>query len=120
MQGQDGLIAMRIEGVRPPVVRIEVQNERQWSLANNCGHDHYELTVSPMESIDRLDLRCVIGLDVVIASEDFNQAARTVRALGAACVLAGAERVVGIEYSRGSAETISESTKVIFEHGVPH
>lgn len=113
MQGHQDLIAMRRTGKRPERVLLAVQDRPQWLDANRCGQVHHEVTVRPGESIDRMDLRFVIGLDVVVTAELGEGHERTVRALCAACVSAGAERVAGVE------EGIGEPMRVLFQHGVP-
>ena len=77
--------------------------------------DALEIVVGPDESIDRLDLRALVGLDVIVAAEQDDGHQRTVRALCMAAVTAGAARVVGGEWKRAAGVPWVE----VFRHGVP-
>ena len=73
-----------------------------------------ELTVAPDEPLERLDLRPLVGLDVIVAAEQEDGHQRTVRALCMAAVAAGAARVVGGEWKRAAGAPWTEC----FRHGV--
>lgn len=73
-----------------------------------------EVTVAPDERLERLDLRPLVGLDVIVAAEQEDGHQRTVRALCMAAVEAGAARVVGGEWRRAAGAPWVEC----FRHGV--
>lgn len=95
MRGHEPLVAMRLKGLRPHMVAINVGAERDW-LASNW-HDWQglmpHLWIEPGDSIATLDLRCVVNL-LVDVSGDVSHAKRVKRVFEA-CIKAGAERVIG-------------------------
>ena len=110
MRGLDTLVALRSKGVRPAAVAIHVAQ-----VAPCQAGDALEIVVAPDEPIDRLDLRALVGLDVIVAAEQEDGYQRTVRALCMAAVTAGASRVLGREWKRSSGAPWVE----VFRHGVP-
>lgn len=118
MRGQEHLIAMR-RGHRVPAegVGIEVTPDRgMWPRSQEeADGSRVRLTVDPGESVDRLDLRCVVGLEVVVFAYSCEPCERAVRALCAACVAAGAKVVIGLQF-RDSEEPVDP---IIFTHGTP-
>lgn len=110
MRGQDTLLALRSRGVRPAAVAIHVAR-----VAPCQSGAALEIVVAPDEPIDRLDLRALVGLDVIVAAEQEDGHQRTVRALCMAAVTAGAARVVGGEWKRAACAPWVE----VFRHGLP-
>lgn len=107
VRGHQQLIAVRQRGLRPQAVALHVSD------VGPCqAGEALEIVVAPDEAIDRLDLRCLVGLDVIVAAEREDGFGRTVRALCMAAVDAGAKRVLGIEWKRAGATT------TVFSHGV--
>lgn len=94
MRGHEALVAMRLRGQRPKAVFIDVGSDAfgDWREWPTYRPDLPCLCVSPGETIARLDLRCVNGLDVHVTAPT----AATVEALVAACKEAGARVVWGI------------------------
>ena len=107
MRGVQQLIAVRQRGLKPAAVAVHVSD------VGPCeAGEAMEIVVAPDEAIDRLDLRCLVGLDVIVAAEVDDGYGRTVRALCMAAVSAGAARVLGIEWKRAG------DTRTLFSHGV--
>ena len=103
------MVALRGRGVRPAAVAIHVTHVPPCQTGSAL-----ELTVSPDVRLDRLDLRPLLGLDVIVAAEQEDGHQRTVRALCMAAVTAGAARVVGGEWKRAAGAPWVEC----FRHGV--
>jgi hypothetical protein len=101
------LFDMRRRGIVPSeCVLIEVSHDRLWPWPRNdqeADGSVHVMRVKPDENVDLLDLRCLLGLAVVVTDDRYNDHERTVRALCAACVAAGAREVDGISY-RGGVE----------------
>lgn len=110
MRGLETLVALRGRGVRPAAVAIHVTTAAPCQAGSTL-----ELTVAPDERLERLDLRPLVGLDVIVAAEQDDGHQRTVRALCMAAVDAGAARVVGGEWKRAAGVPWVE----VFRHGVP-
>jgi hypothetical protein len=110
MTGHETLIALRNRRLRPAAVAIHVGHVPPCQAG-----DALEIVVAPDEPIDRLDLRALVGLDVIVAAEQEDGHQRTVRALCMAAVTAGASRVLGGEWKRSSGAPWVE----VFRHGVP-
>jgi hypothetical protein len=95
MRGHQPLVDMRLRGLRPAMVAINVS-----TTPDRLAGDWHEweglmphLWVEPGDAIATLDLRCVFDL-LVDVSGDISQAKR-VRRVFEACVKAGAVRVLG-------------------------
>lgn len=96
MRGQEALIAMRRQGIRPVAADISDGMDslgcwRDWQHWTGTAH----IDVQPEDRINRLDLRCVIGLFVVIAGRDSGR----VQKLHDRCVEAGARGVMATVYA---------------------
>lgn len=67
-RGSAPLIEMRQNGMCPSgSVWVKLGDFREpdwWRWANTC--DHPEILVRPEDPIERLDLRCLVGLDVLL------------------------------------------------------
>jgi hypothetical protein len=92
MTGHEALIAMRKRGYVPRVVFIDTDPdplamERNWPDVNRS---HACINVGPTDSLASLDLRCVVGLAVVVSGHSSERCRR----LGKLCEDAGAKRVV--------------------------
>ncbi len=69
MRGQEPLIAMRMAGAVP--LSVEIRDEApSWVSAEWQQHcpRFAQLAIDPGEPLDGLDLRCVVGLPVQVAS----------------------------------------------------
>jgi hypothetical protein len=92
MRGHDQLLSLRRRGLKPGLVMIDMEPDpwRDWA-------DWHEWTVipqievSPSDSIRLLDLRCLVGLRVMLSGFDGGR----VWAMFDACKAAGASRVLG-------------------------
>lgn len=109
MTGHETLIALRRRGWKPAVVAIHVDRAQPCQTG-----EVLEIVVRPEEPVEQLDLRCLLGLDVVVAAEQDDGHQRTVRALCMAAVNAGAARVLGGEWKRAAGVPWFEC----FRHGV--
>lgn len=109
MRGHEALIAMRQRRLRPPVVAVHVSLDPP--IPNP---EALELVVAPDEPIDQLDLRCLVGLDVIVTADADEGHQRALRAMCMAAVTAGAKRVIGVQYRRVAGVPTDE----IFRHGV--
>jgi hypothetical protein len=94
MLGHEPLIAMRRRGGVPSLVCIETQAcldrrlAREWPVIDpSCAR----VLIDPSDAVTRLDLRCLVGMSVVV---DGDRGER-VKAVVDACIAAGAKRVVG-------------------------
>ena len=107
MHGHTPLIAMRLKGSAPACVFIDtdapgpLDPARGWEI-DNAAHAHIQTAAG--ERINRLDLRCVVGLRVHV---DGTQKSR-VHAMRNACIAAGAVRVIATTLERfGGGENIA-------------
>lgn len=95
MRGHEQLIALRRAGKAPGLVFVHIGRDpmRTWcDWASWSAHAHLE--VDPTESIATLDLRCLVGLTVMVSGLDEHR----VLALHEACVAASAKRAIGAAY----------------------
>lgn len=95
MRGHDELIALRRTGRVPGLVFLSLERDpwRTWSGWSEWSR-HAHIEVDPAESIATLDLRCMVGLTVLIDGEDEFR----VLALHEACKEAKAKRVISRAY----------------------
>lgn len=116
MIGIDTLTSLRMGRKRPSVgVLLAVEPKGlAWSgipLMAECETGELaQIVADPAESFDRADLRCVVGLPVLVRG--ITDHARTVRAACMACVDAGASRVIGITH-----DLDHNTTEQVFTHG---
>lgn len=91
MRGHEPLIAMRLRGRRPPLVRFELDQMpwRDWADWPTWT-DTAMVEVPPSDAIGRLDLRFVVGMPVAVMGSDDGR----VRAVYEAALKAGASRVL--------------------------
>lgn len=98
MRGAAALVSMRMRGVAPSMVFLDAWCPLGWlgaiATAYDTWHiDHPHRAHLMLDRADvpaRVDLRCIVGLAVMI-NEDNAAAARAMRD---ACVAAGARRVI--------------------------
>lgn len=92
MTGHEALVAMRKRGFTPRVVFIDTEPDalEMWRHWPDENRSHACISVGREESLIGLDLRCVVGLVVIVSGEN---AARG-KAVGALCEQAQASRVV--------------------------
>ena len=104
MRGHDDLIAMRRAGKVPTHgVSIRVDDEAPWDVGW-IANDPRVVTVHirPDECLDRIDLRCLVGLKVAVIGERLHE--RSVRAVCGFVTRANAQAVVGLICNHGDAE----------------
>lgn len=113
MTGHEDLIQARLAGRRPGQgVLVELTQRRSAFVAELPVGESLQaqgvalLTVAPGEAFDRLDLRCLIGLPVVVVAYSDEPDERSVRALSAACLRAGASKVTGLQCDYGSTREV--------------
>jgi hypothetical protein len=91
MTGHEPLIRMRMQRFKPAHVTL---NDRSWAYDWwRCEHlmPYPDIGIDPEEAIERLDLRFVVGLPVMVEQRDRDR----LRRLMLACEKAGAKRVYG-------------------------
>lgn len=96
MRGADELIAMRRAGYVPSggvLVYAHAGPMPPWTNTGLDPAETAEIEISADERVDRLDLRCVIGLRVVVTGDDEAR----VREIAKAVAAAAAQGVIGIE-----------------------
>lgn len=93
MRGHEALIALRKTGVRPQIVFIEagIDHAETWRTWQDDTPEHAYVEVGPDDAISSLDLRFVVGMNVVISGPD----ERRVGAVYRLCQESGAKRVLG-------------------------
>jgi len=104
MRGADQLIAFRRRGHRPAFVWVDTDHDslrcwRDWpSLTPGMAH----LQIEPTDQPGLLDLRCLIGLDVLVQGTDADR----VQAIADACRDAEASRVMAAVCSPDESRTV--------------
>jgi hypothetical protein len=91
MRGHQDLIALRRKGVKPPLVWLSCGRSdglRRHREETGALGEHIEIDEGDI--IERLDLRCLVGLAVDVSGDDRGR----VLALAKACEEAGASRVI--------------------------
>jgi hypothetical protein len=114
MEGQSALVAMRRRGCIPGVGVLIIVGRRPLGprIDEEIDGSLHTMRVDPRWSVDSLDLRCLIGLKVLVTDDFGEPDERTVRAVCAACVEAGAKDVVGIAGGRDRLDLIPPSDYV--------
>lgn len=99
MRGHEPLVAMRMHGMTPATVEMQVDRPmpawfwREWLTERLPGQPiHARILVAEDDSPARIDLRCLIGLAVQVNGPNPDRVA----AVAAACTEAGAERVITV------------------------
>lgn len=91
MRGAEELRAIRRRGHRPRAVFVDVGGDdfwsRRWPL--ECP-DRAHIHIASHDLLSSLDLRCVVGLPVMVQGNPHDR----VRAIGAECLACGARHVV--------------------------
>lgn len=92
MTGHEALIAMRKRGYVPRVVFIDttpdhLSMQREWTDVNRS---HACINIAESDSLAGLDLRCVVGLSVVVSGESLSRC----KAVGLMSEQAGAKRII--------------------------
>jgi hypothetical protein len=94
MRGNEHLIAMRNKGYKPRSVWVEClpMNSFARGLIRPCIGNDMDLHLEPrdIETANRLDLRCMMGLNVYVNGPNDE----TTQAVADACVKAGAVKVI--------------------------
>lgn len=95
MRGHEQLRAMRLRGFRPRLVLVHVGHDvaQFWRDWREETPEHAHIEIADGEPLSSLDMRCVVGLPVVITGDD----ARRVDAVFEACVACDAARVITTE-----------------------
>lgn len=92
MRGHESLLKLRMAGKVPRSVWVSLFPLQKWAIewaARNSADA--EIQIDDDEPINRLDLRCLVGLDpVYVNGPDGEQTKR----LADACIKAGAKRVL--------------------------
>lgn len=92
MRGTENIMRMRMRGIAPAVVWVEMLPMQQWArqlTEKQARHVDIHLNPSDIVSIERADLRCLIGLSVMVNGPDTSATERVARA----CLKAGASVV---------------------------
>lgn len=116
MIGHSELMAMRIDGFVPLIVWVQTDPEflvKRFDALFPMDPDHMQIVVEPTDNPRRIDLRGVYGLICVVRGCD----AQRVEAVTAACVCAGAARVITNTHAR-IRRCEFETTKVTDTTGV--
>lgn len=97
MRGHEPLIAQRLRGKRPDLVAVEVGGPPTWQSANwhRFTPRHAQLHIADADPLQRLDLRCLVGLNVTVFGQDPQRVGAAVAAIQAA----GARRVLACAYT---------------------
>lgn len=94
MRGNDYLIAMRQQGYKPRAVWVEMlpMNAFAKSLIRPgvCNDMDIHLDTRDIETVTRLDLRCLMGLNVYVNGPNDE----TTQSVADACLKAGAAKVI--------------------------
>lgn len=80
MRGHEALVAMRLAGVAP--LSIEIRDEVPGWVATEWPAlfpRFAQLSISPTEPLEALDLRCVVGLPVQVASTNAKRLGQLLR-----------------------------------------
>lgn len=93
MRGHEAILQLRRRGFAPRLVSVETEGPAiRFDRFFPAIDDGYAmLQIEPHEPVHRVDLRCLLGLVVVVSGCN----AERVAAVCAACTAAGAERVIG-------------------------
>lgn len=105
MRGHLPLLEMRRRGAVPEIVFVDTEpgRMRQWAEWPALHPDLATIEVEPGDPLNRLDLRCVVGLRVSVSGNDEAR----VRAVVEACIAAQANRVVGtVTHMAGGNATV--------------
>lgn len=97
MRGVDNLISMRKRGLKPSAVWIEMMPMQNWAKQYTLNPDRWvdiHLEPSDVPSIGRADLRCLVGLHVLVNGPDDD----TTEKVGQACFAAGAKVVEAFRF----------------------
>lgn len=131
MVGLDTLKSIRRSGFKPAAgVQIVVTEKRslhdrryvEW--LNDPESPGCSMVVKPSAAFDRIDLRYVVGLRVLVRADADEQQQRAIRAMCLACVDAGATEVIGVQahpYPRESewfkGEKLPDRGELVFHVG---
>jgi len=92
MRGVDNIVAMRKRGLKPAVVWVEMLPMLRWAreLTRQAGR-YVDIHVDPSDvpAIQRADLRCLVGLRVMVNGPDDDSTEKVAKA----CFEAGATNV---------------------------
>jgi hypothetical protein len=88
MRGHQPLIAMRHRGVVPDAVFVETDDLDLRRLP--VDPVHLDLHITPSDNLNRLDLRCLVGLKCFVCGTNTER----VQAVAQACRQAQASRVI--------------------------
>lgn len=106
MIGIDNIIDMRQRGLKPTVVRVEMLPMKRWAraFATYPGRNvDIHLDERDVPSIHRADLRCLVGLHVMVNGPDDDSTER----VAAACFKAGASVVEAFRFDLTNPDRIA-------------
>lgn len=109
MRGHEALLALRRRGQRPLMADIcdgmdGLACWRDWPNWSGAAH----IEVRPEDRINRLDLRCIVGMFVSVGGMDANR----VRQLHDRCVEVGASGVMAAVYAVGPHGTLQAVERI--------
>jgi hypothetical protein len=96
VRGAESLIALRRRGVRPPIVNVhcDAPQDRVMRFVRDAGNAGEQLEIAPDEALHRIDMRCMVGLSLIVGGSD----AGRVAAVSRACAAAGARQVIAVHH----------------------
>jgi len=87
MRGVENIIAMRRRGIKPSIVMVELMPMLPWTkeaTARPGRHVDIHLDERDIKAIELADLRCLIGLSVIVCGPDDESTWKVARACKAA------------------------------------
>lgn len=109
MKGHEQLIALRMAGKRPSFVSIDAgdrgNENRLWATWQQLGLNSAHIVIEPGDRPGLLDLRCVVGLLVIV--QGYEQHQRLIEQTHEACKKAGADRVISSVLGKQNGEAVS-------------
>lgn len=106
MRGHESLLKMRMAGKAPRSVWVSLFPLQKWVLdwaSNRETAADAEIMVEDTDAINRLDLRCLVGLDPVYVNGPEGEQTKR---LADACIQAGAKRVLASYFAWNHPEHV--------------